>query len=149
MHSCTGCLHLLSCPASLPQLSYLLPEISSQGNYLPQSRKFSVIGEPRLRQLGRWERRRSLEAGTESREGLGFVFFFKMLEIIADLYAYKNDPGRRQKLRQEREWRPTGAVVSLSKGRQDPQSIYKTWPQSKPEYISKDWNEQNMFSDHV
>ena len=72
------------------------------------------------------------------KRGLGFCLFFKMLEIIADLYADKNDPGRRQKLRQEKEWSPTGAVVSLRKGRDDPQSIYKTWPQSKSEYISKD-----------
>ena len=43
-----------------------------------------------------------------------------MPEIIADLYADRNDPGRRQKLRQEREWRLSGAVVSLSKGGEDP-----------------------------
>lgn len=57
-----------------------------------------------------------------------------MLEIIADLYADRNDQEEEAKIEAGREWRLTGAVVSLSKGRENPQSIYKTRSQSKSEY---------------
>ena len=80
LQECTLALALPTSPprsVSFPQLSYLLPGITSQGNYLPQSMKLSAVGGKQAKTYGKEREEKEAGGGYGVTRGFGFCFFLR------------------------------------------------------------------------